>query len=150
MKYRKKFYKKKPKEKQMMGLAVPVYNNNVELALKHDIRIFWLGARTTVNPFAVQEIADSMKGIDIELWVKNPIIPDIKLWAGAIERFKIIGLNNVKTISFYCITLAMASLGLSTNIGKIKDLGVTPICVGLVISLAISLLSYLGIHFIVS
>lgn len=59
-------------------------------------------------------------------------------------------LNNVKTISFYCITLAMASLGLSTNIGKIKDLGVTPICVGLVISLAISLLSYLGIHFIVS
>ncbi len=59
---------------------------HVELALKNEINLLWLGARTTVNPFTVQEIADALKGVDIPVMVKNPINPDVELWAGAVER----------------------------------------------------------------
>ena len=71
---------------------------HVELALKHSIKIFWLGARTTANPFAVQELAESMKSLDIELWIKNPIISDLRLWVGTVERIKKLGINNIKII----------------------------------------------------
>ena len=71
---------------------------HIELALKHSIKIFWLGARTTANPFAVQELAESMKSLDIELWIKNPIISDLRLWVGTVERIKKIGINNIKII----------------------------------------------------
>ncbi len=59
---------------------------HVEDALKAGIDILWLGARTTVNPFYVQEIANALKGVDVKVLVKNPINPDLSLWIGAIER----------------------------------------------------------------
>jgi chorismate mutase len=71
---------------------------HVEAALKAGLDQVWIGARTSVNPFAVQEIADSLKGTAIEVLVKNPINPDLNLWIGAIERFKNVGLENVHAI----------------------------------------------------
>lgn len=75
--------------KDIYGLktAVEVANaQHVELALKHQVDILWIGARTTVNPFSVQEIADAIKGVDVAVMVKNPIHADLQLWLGAIER----------------------------------------------------------------
>ncbi len=71
---------------------------HVELALKAGFENLWIGARTTVNPFAVQEIADSLKGTGVEILVKNPINPDLNLWIGAIERMKGAGLDEVHAI----------------------------------------------------
>lgn len=71
---------------------------HVEKALKAGFDRLWIGARTTVNPFTVQEIADSLKGTDVELLVKNPINPDLNLWIGAIERFKNSGIEQVHAI----------------------------------------------------
>jgi len=79
--------------------AIEVGNTrHVELALKYDIKIMWLGARTTVNPFAVQDIAESVRNLNIEIWIKNPIVSDLKLWIGAINRFHRVGVKNIKTI----------------------------------------------------
>lgn len=64
-------------------------------ALKIGIDVLWLGARTTVNPFSVQEIADALKGVDVPVFIKNPINPDIKLWMGAIERIYKAGINRI-------------------------------------------------------
>jgi len=72
--------------------------SHVELALKHDVDIFWIGARTVVNPFSVQAIADSLRGVDIPVMVKNPVNPDVKLWLGAIERLNSLGLNKLIAI----------------------------------------------------
>ena len=71
---------------------------HVELALEHGVDVLWLGARTTVNPFTVQEIADSLKGIDIPVLVKNPINPDLALWQGALERLSNAGLTKLGAI----------------------------------------------------
>ena len=71
---------------------------HVEKALKKNIRFFWIGARTTVNPFYVHELCEALKGEEVEIWIKNPIHPDLKTWIGAIERFKKMGLNNLKAI----------------------------------------------------
>ncbi len=71
---------------------------HVELALKAGFTKLWIGARTSVNPFTVQEIADSLKGTDVEMLVKNPINPDVDLWIGAIERFQGAGIGNVHAI----------------------------------------------------
>ncbi len=71
---------------------------HIELALKHNIDILWLGARTVVNPFSVQEIAEALKGIDIPVMIKNPLNPDLKLWLGAIERINAAGINKVMAI----------------------------------------------------
>ena len=71
---------------------------HVELALKHEVDILWIGARTTGNPFAMQEIADSLKGIDIPVMVKNPINPELNLWIGAIERLLDTGIYNIAAI----------------------------------------------------
>ena len=78
---------------------------HVEQALYHDLKVFWIGARTTVNPFYVQEICESIKGTDVEIWVKNPIHPDINLWIGAIERIKNTGIRKIKVIhrGFFCM-----------------------------------------------
>lgn len=67
-------------------------------ALKHGIDVLWLGARTTVSPFAVQEIADAIQGIDIPVLIKNPINPDFKLWIGAIERIHKAGVTRIGVI----------------------------------------------------
>ncbi|UUC46828.1 bifunctional 3-deoxy-7-phosphoheptulonate synthase/chorismate mutase type II [Flavobacterium cerinum] len=68
-------------------LAVEVANaHHVQLALEHDVDVLWIGARTTVNPFAVQEIADALKDTDKIVLVKNPVNPDLSLWLGGVER----------------------------------------------------------------
>ena len=67
-------------------------------ALKAGIDILWIGARTTVNPFAVQEIADALKGVDIPVLIKNPVNPDLELWIGAFERLYGAGLRRLGAI----------------------------------------------------
>jgi len=67
----------------------------VELALKHNVDILWVGARTVVNPFSVQAIAEALTGVDVPVMVKNPLNPDLKLWLGAIERLNTIGINKL-------------------------------------------------------
>ncbi len=71
---------------------------HVEACLKHDIDVLWIGARTTVNPFSVQEIADALKGVDIPVFVKNPITPDLNLWIGALERINAVGITRLGAI----------------------------------------------------
>lgn len=68
---------------------------HVELCLKHGVDILWVGARTTANPFSVQEIADSLKGVNIPVMVKNPINADLQLWIGALERFNQAGVTKL-------------------------------------------------------
>ena len=67
-------------------------------ALKAGIDMLWIGARTVVNPFAVQEIADSLQGIDIPVLIKNPVNPDLELWVGAIERIYGAGIRRIGVI----------------------------------------------------
>ena len=84
-----------------VGLPVSVEVANpehVEAALKNEIDVLWIGARTTVSPFAIQEIADSLKGVDIPVLIKNPINPDLELWIGAVERFYQSGLKKLGVI----------------------------------------------------
>lgn len=69
-----------------------------ELALKYNMDAVWIGARTTVNPFMVQEIADALKGSGIAVLIKNPINPDVELWSGAIERMQQVGIENIAAI----------------------------------------------------
>jgi len=66
--------------------------------LRYGVDVFWIGARTTVNPFSVQEIADAMAGTNIPVIVKNPVNPDYKLWVGAIERLYKVGLRRIAAI----------------------------------------------------
>ena len=80
-------------------LATEVANAaHVKLAIEHDIDILWIGARTTVNPFAVQEIADALNGSDKIVLVKNPVNPDLSLWIGAIERVYNAGITKLGAI----------------------------------------------------
>ena len=72
--------------------------HHVELCLSHNIDMLWIGARTTVNPFYVQEIAEALKGVDIPVFVKNPIHPDIGLWLGALERLNKSGIKRLAAI----------------------------------------------------
>jgi chorismate mutase len=90
---------KKVKEETGMFTAVEVANvKHVYEALKYGVDILWLGARTTANPFAVQEIADALEGVDMPILVKNPINPDVELWLGAIERINNAGINRLAAI----------------------------------------------------
>lgn len=68
---------------------------HVELALKYDIDALWIGARTVVNPFSVQQLADALQGVDIPVMVKNPVSPDLNLWLGAFERFQKAGVKQL-------------------------------------------------------
>ena len=79
----------------MTEVATP---EHVELAMENGIDILWVGARTVVNPFSVQELANSLKGNDIPVFVKNPIAPDVKLWLGAVERLESAGLKYLGAI----------------------------------------------------
>ncbi len=89
----------KAKEETGMLTTTEVANaNHVDLALKHDIDILWIGARTTVSPFIVQEIADALKGTDKTVLVKNPVNPDLSLWLGAVERFYTANVKNLGVI----------------------------------------------------
>jgi chorismate mutase len=71
---------------------------HVELALKNNFDMIWIGARSTVNPFTVQEIAETLQGTNIKVMVKNPVNPDLKLWIGAIERIWKAGIKDVSAI----------------------------------------------------
>lgn len=87
--------------KQQYNLPVTIEvasPGHVEEALKHDIDVLWIGARTTVNPFQVQKIADALKGTDIPVMVKNPVNPDVDLWQGAIERIAAAGIQDIAAI----------------------------------------------------
>ncbi len=87
--------------KKSTGLLTTVEVANpehVELALKFEIDILWIGARTVVNPFSLQDLADVLKGTDIPVMVKNPVNPDINLWIGAIERIHQAGIRRIAAI----------------------------------------------------
>ena len=71
---------------------------HVELAMKYGLDILWIGARTSANPFAMQQLADSMKGLDIPIFVKNPVNPDLELWIGALERINQAGITKLAAI----------------------------------------------------
>ncbi len=71
---------------------------HVELCLDAGIDVLWIGARTTVNPFYVQEIAEALKGVDIPIFVKNPTHPELALWTGALERFNKVGIDRLGAI----------------------------------------------------
>jgi chorismate mutase len=82
-----------------IDVATEVVNtNHVEKALKYGINVLWIGARTTVNPFYVEEIAQALKGSDVKVFIKNPIHPEIELWEGAVERIQKAGINKVGLI----------------------------------------------------
>jgi chorismate mutase len=77
----------KAKAETGLLIATEVANRaHVELALEHDVDLLWIGARSTVSPFIVQEIADALRGTDKVVLVKNPVNPDLALWIGAVER----------------------------------------------------------------
>jgi chorismate mutase len=68
------------------------------MVLKAGFDAVWIGARTTVNPFSVQELAEALKGVEIPVFIKNPIHPDIDLWIGAFERFSKMGVQNLRAL----------------------------------------------------
>jgi chorismate mutase len=87
--------------KKVTGLPVTVEvatGKQVEDALHFDVDVLWIGARTTVNPFSVQEVADALRGSDVPVLIKNPINPDLELWIGAVERVAKAGINNIGLI----------------------------------------------------
>lgn len=76
----------------MIEVALP---EHVELALKYGVDMLWIGARTVANPFSVQELANTLRGTDIPVFVKNPIAPDVSLWLGAFERLSSAGIKHL-------------------------------------------------------
>ncbi|MEN9297860.1 MAG: hypothetical protein RLZZ429_173 [Bacteroidota bacterium] len=87
--------------RRVSGLPVAVEvatGKQVEDALHFDVDVLWIGARTTVNPFSVQEVADALKGVDVPVLIKNPINPDLELWIGAVERVAKAGIKNIGLI----------------------------------------------------
>jgi len=89
------------KAKQLTGIPVAVEvatAKQVQDALHFDVDVLWIGARTTVNPFSVQEVADALRGVDVPVLIKNPINPDLELWIGAVERVAKAGINQIGLI----------------------------------------------------
>ena len=89
------------KAKALTGLPITVEvatAKQVEDALNFDVDVLWIGARTTVNPFSVQEIADALRGVNVPVLIKNPINPDLELWTGAVERVAKAGIKNIGLI----------------------------------------------------
>jgi chorismate mutase len=87
--------------RKITGLPVAVEvatAKQVEDALHFNVDVLWLGARTTVNPFSVQEIADALRGVDVPVLIKNPINPDLELWTGAVERVAKAGIKQIGLI----------------------------------------------------
>ena len=85
-------------ETSMLAATEVATAKHVEQALKEGIDLLWIGARTTANPFAVQEVADALKGVDIPVLVKNPVNPDLELWIGALERLNVAGIRRLGAI----------------------------------------------------
>jgi chorismate mutase len=76
-------------------VASPIH---VEEALRYGVDILWIGARTVVNPFSVQELSEVLRGVDIPVMVKNPLNPDVQLWLGALERLNLVGIKKLMAI----------------------------------------------------
>ena len=88
---------------------------HVELCLEAGIDVLWLGARTTVNPFYVQEIAEALRGVDIPILVKNPLHPELSLWMGALERLNKVGIDQLAAIHRGFYTLEQSALEMNLN-----------------------------------
>src|SRR5579871_4830409 len=87
--------------KKLTGIPVAVEvatGKQVEDALTFEVDVLWIGARTTVNPFSVQEVADALRGVDVPVLIKNPINPDLELWTGAVERVAKAGIKQLGLI----------------------------------------------------
>lgn len=87
--------------KKLTGLPTAIEvatGKQVEDALHFDVDVLWIGARTTVNPFSVQEVADALRGADVPVLIKNPINPDLELWTGAVERVAKAGIKEIGLI----------------------------------------------------
>src|SRR4051812_10864842 len=87
--------------KKLTGLPTTVEvatGKQVEDALHFDVDVLWVGARTTVNPFSVQEVADALRGVKVPVMIKNPINPDLELWTGAVERVAKAGIKELGLI----------------------------------------------------
>ena len=90
---------KEAKKRTGLPIATEVATpEHVELALKYDVDALWVGARTVVNPFSVQQLANALKGVRIPVFIKNPVSPDLNLWLGAFERFRNAGLDQLSAI----------------------------------------------------
>ncbi len=79
----------------MTEVALPCH---VEAVRKAGLDMIWIGARTTVNPFMMHELAEALRGCDMPVWVKNPVCPDVDLWIGAVERLQQAGLKDIRII----------------------------------------------------
>lgn len=86
------------KETGMLVSTEVAKPEHVELCLKYGIDILWVGARTAANPFAMQDLADALKGVDVPVFVKNPVNPDLELWIGAMERINQAGIKRMAAI----------------------------------------------------
>lgn len=87
------------KKETGLPVAVEVASaKHVENALEFGIDMLWIGARTTVSPFSVQDIADALRGVDVPIFIKNPMNPDIELWQGAVQRLQAVGMTQVGLI----------------------------------------------------
>jgi chorismate mutase len=89
------------KAKALTGMPTTVEvatGKQVEDALHFDVDVLWIGARTTVNPFSVQEVADALRGVNVPVMIKNPINPDLELWIGAVERVAKAGIKQIGLI----------------------------------------------------
>lgn len=93
-----KWLRKVKQETGLMTGTEVANEKHVYEALKYGIDMVWIGARTSVNPFTVQEIADALKGVDVMVFIKNPINPDIDLWTGAIERIAKAGIKRIAAV----------------------------------------------------
>ena len=87
------------KEETGLLVTTEVANSkHVDLCLKYGIDVLWIGARTSANPFSVQDIADALRGTDIPVLVKNPVNPDLQLWIGALERINAAGITKIAAV----------------------------------------------------
>jgi chorismate mutase len=90
---------KNVKEETGMQISTEVATpEHVELALKYGVDILWVGARTTANPFAMQALADALQGVDVPVFVKNPVNPDLELWIGGMQRLNQAGVKRLGAI----------------------------------------------------
>ena len=90
---------KEVKEETGMMISTEVATpDHVELAMRYDMDVLWVGARTSANPFAMQALADSMQGLQIPVLVKNPVNPDLELWIGGLQRLNQAGLKRLGVI----------------------------------------------------
>lgn len=93
-----KWLQKVKKETGLLTAVEVAYPDHIRACLNYGIDILWIGARTTANPFSVQELANALKGTDIPVLVKNPVNPDLSLWIGAIERMYKAGIRKLAAV----------------------------------------------------